>query len=280
MKKLQTIFAAALCGAIFSFTATASAQAGLQGYGTVIRVAGPASYSLGDNVWHPLLAGKILPVGSLVRTGDNGTVDVVLGQSVSMPQASGAFGQPSRISFAPDSPVRGLIGYAPSVQQNVVRLTPNTTLGIDKLTITDTGADTVSDTELNLKQGKIFASVKKLSGASQYLIKLPNGIAGVRGTLFSISADGTVSCSESTGGGVVLSIVGADGATRTFNVMPGQTLTSFDSNGKPMPISQDDMSYLNGLFAQLQTSYSGTEINFSYDNTKVYVSPTLGVGSN
>ncbi len=67
---------------------------------------------------------------------------------------------------------------------------PNTTLGIDKLTITDTGADTVSDTELNLKKGKIFASVKKLSGASQYLIKLPSGIAGVRGTKFSISADG------------------------------------------------------------------------------------------
>ncbi len=272
MKKLQIMFAAALCGAIFSITATASAQAGLQGYGTVIRVAGLASYSLGDNVWHPLLAGKILPVGSLVRTGDNGVVDVVLGQSVSMPQAGG---QPSRISYAPDSPVRGLIGYAPSVQQNVVRLTPNTTLGIDKLTITDTGADTVSDTELNLKQGKIFASVKKLSGASQYLIKLPNGIAGVRGTTFSISADGTVSCLESTGGGVVLSVVGTDGSTRTFLVAPGQTLSSSSSNGQPTPLSPDAMSSLIGLFDQLQSSYYQL-VGFSFDHTCVYVSPTLG----
>jgi len=68
----------------------------------------------------------------------------------------------------------------------------------------------VSDTELNLKEGKIYASVKKITGASQYLIKLPNGIAGVRGTLFSISADGTIACFESQGGGVVDVVLGKE----------------------------------------------------------------------
>ena len=29
---------------------------------------------------------------------------------------------------------------------------------------------------MNIKQGKIYASVKKISGASQYLIKVPDGI--------------------------------------------------------------------------------------------------------
>jgi hypothetical protein len=270
MKKLQTLFAAVLCGAIFSTAASASAQNGQQGYGTVLRVSGLASYSLGDNDWHPLLAGKTLPVGSVVRTGDNGVVDVVLGQSVRMPQAAG---QPDRISNAGDSPVRGLIGYEPSVQQNVVRLTPNTTLGIDKLTVTDTGADTVSDTELNLKQGRIFASVKKLSGSSQYLIKLPNGIAGVRGTLFSIGADGSTSVFESNGGGVVLSMVGTDGNPKTFLVSPGQ---SFDpASGQSSPLSAESIGALKGVFAALQTSYYQA-VNFSYDYTQSYVSPTLG----
>jgi hypothetical protein len=272
MKKLQTLLAAAVCGAIFTVALNASAQVGKAGYGTVVRVEGRASYSMGGDIWHPLEAGKYLPAGALIRTGDNGVVDIVLGQYVRMPQSSG---QPSGISFAPDEPVRGLIGYAPSTEQNVVRLTPNTTLGIDKLTTGDTGTDTISDTELDLKQGKIFASVKKLSGASQYLIKLPNGIAGVRGTKFSVSADGTVAVFESSGGGVVLSLTMSDGSTKTFLVAPGQLLDP--ATGQPAALSPDILSALKNIFTALQTTYYQLA-QFSYDHTQCYVSPTQGAG--
>jgi len=64
-------------------------------------------------------------------------------------------------------------------------------LKIDTLTISDTGVDTVSDTELDLQAGRIFASVKKLSDSRKYLVKIPNGIAGVRGTKFTLGADGS-----------------------------------------------------------------------------------------
>ena len=74
------------------------------------------------------------------------------------------------------------MSYKPSVEQNIVRLSGNTTLKIDTLTVSDTGVDTVSDTELDLQNGRIFSSVKKLSAESKYLIKFPNGIAGVRGS--------------------------------------------------------------------------------------------------
>ena len=104
-----------------------------------------------------------------------------------MPQAHPT---PDQIGPAPDAPVRGMTDYKPSVEQNVVRLSGNTTLKIDKLMVSDTGVDTVSDTELDLQKGRIFASVKKLNGASQYLVKIPNGIAGVRGTKFGLGADG------------------------------------------------------------------------------------------
>jgi hypothetical protein len=265
MKKLQLFVITALCGAIFSI----SAQAETQGFGTVARVAGVATYSLGDGVWHPLLAGKHLPVGSTIRTGENGVVDVVLGKEIMLPQAKW---QPDRISYAPDAPVRGMINYKPSAQQNVVRLTPNTTLAIDKLNIIDTGADEVSDTELNLKEGKIFASVKKLSPASQYLIKIPNGIAGVRGTLLAISADGTIACFESANGGVVLSIVLPDGSTKTYLVTPGNMV---DGSGSSSSIPAELMGSLEGIFAALRTVY-GTVVDFSFDQTRVYVSPTQG----
>lgn len=269
MKKLQMLLAAALCGVVFNV----SAQTGSSGYATVVRVVGSAYYSLGaGEAEHPLLAGKTLPAGAMIRTEDNGIVDVVLGKSLQTPQA---FSTPDRVSLAADSPVRGMVGYKPSAEQNVVRLTPGTTLGIDKLMVTDTGADTVSDTELDLKKGKIFASVKKLSGASQYLIKLPNGIAGVRGTLFAISADGTVSVYESKGGGVVLSLVLPDGSTKTYLVAPGQYIDP--STGKPGTLPPEAVDALAKVFTALQTLYLET-VSFSFDGTHIYVSPTHGKG--
>jgi hypothetical protein len=270
MKKLQTLLAASMCGVLFSI----SAQAADAGYATVVRVMGTAYYSLGaGEPEHPLLAGKTLPAGAIIRTTDNATVDAVLGKSVQFPQADWV---PDRISLAPDSPVRGMIGYKPSAEQNAVRVTPNTTLGIDKLTTTDTGADTVSDTELNLKKGKIYASVKKLSGASMYTIKLPNGICGVRGTLIAVSDDGTVAVIESTGGGAVVSIVSPDGSAHTYLVTPGQILDP--ATGKTANIPSSLANILEQVFAALRTAYI-EYVNFSYDSTRNYVSPNHGYGN-
>ena len=49
--------------------------------------------------------------------------------------------------------MRGLVTYKPSAEQNTVRMTGDTVLAIDKLTVSDTGVDSVSDTELDLRQG-------------------------------------------------------------------------------------------------------------------------------
>ena len=55
----------------------------------------------------------------------------------------------------------------------------NSALGIDKLTSMDTGSDSVTETQLDLKAGHIMGSVKKLSAASKYEVKIPNGVAGI-----------------------------------------------------------------------------------------------------
>ncbi len=50
----------------------------------------------------------------------------------------------------------------------------------------------MTETQLDLKRGRITGNVKKLSAASKYEIKLPNGVAGMRGTVFDIQAVGIV----------------------------------------------------------------------------------------
>lgn len=271
MNNFKIVLAAVIGIAIVGTATMASAQNTKQGYATAVRVQGNATYSLGQGLpEYPLVAGKYLPPGAIIFTKDNATVDLVLGKSIDLPQAKWA---PDTISPAADTAVRGYVTYKPQADQNAVRLTPNSTLAIDKLTVVDTGADAVSDTELDLKKGKIFASVRKLSGASQYIVKLPNGIAGVRGTLFSISADGTVACLESTGGGVIVALTLADGSTQTFLVGPGYLLDP--TTGQPVVLPPGLQSMLNAVFDALRTTYF-EQTDFDEDHTNHHISPTSG----
>jgi hypothetical protein len=96
-----------------------------------------------------LKTGTILPPGAVVKTGPGATVDLFLGKTA-----------------------------------GVLRLTENSTLSFDKLTLTDTGVDTVVEVQLNLSEGQILGNVNKLSAASKYEIKVPNGVAGIRGTRY------------------------------------------------------------------------------------------------
>jgi hypothetical protein len=272
MKSLKTLLASTLFVAVLGISAVAFAQDEKPGYVSVVRVQGLASYTLGDGNWHPLIAGKILTAGSTIRTGDGGVVDIVLGKQVDFPQSQKA---PDRISEAPDSPVRGLIASKPAMVQNAVRLTPGTTLAIDKLNVGDTGADTVSDTELDLQQGKIFASVRKLSATSQYLVKIPNGIAGVRGTEFSVSADGATAVFESNNGGLVLSLT-INGVTTTYVVAPGQMLEPASGGTAPIPPGLEGV--LSSVFAALKTTYN-VNINFDYSHNVLCISSLAGVST-
>jgi hypothetical protein len=277
MKELKTLLGIVLTGVLLNAGLNASAQPAQPGYATVIRVKGIASYSLGDEQWHPLVAGKFLPSGASIQTGDDGVVDVVLGKAVELPQAKW---MPDRISLASDSPVRGLVSYQPATEQNVVRVMAGSLLVIDKLTTTSTGADTVSDTELNLKKGGIYASVKKLSPAAQYVVKTPTGIAGVRGTQFSIilNPDGTIKSlavyKTQSDDGLVLAVTDASGATQTYTISDGQIWES--GNANPVQITPELKMILQTVFAALRTDYAQV-VSFDYDRTLQLESSDYGV---
>ena len=277
MKQLQTLLAIAVSGVLLNCGLTASAQNGKPGYATVVRVEGEASYSLdGGHTKFPLVAGKYLAAGSSIYTGDSGVVDVVLGKSMALPQAPST---PDRISLAVDGPVRGLVGYQPTAEQNSIRLMASSTLVIDKLNTISSGADTVSDTELDLQQGSIYASVKKLSPAAQYLVKTPTGIAGVRGTEFviALNKNGTIKdvavYKTFHDDGLVLAVVAPSGATETFLIKDGEIWEP--GNPHPRPLSPQLREFLSDIFRTLRTHYYQL-CNFDFDRTQYRCSTDFG----
>jgi hypothetical protein len=155
----------------------------------------------------------------------------------------------------------------------------SSTLVIDKLTTTSSGADTVSDTELNVKKGSIFASVKKLSPAAQYLVKTPTGIAGVRGTQFSITLndDGSIQSvavyKTLNDEGLVLAVTSPVGTTQTYLIKDGEVWQSGLAN--PIPITHELRTVLQAVFAALRTPYYQL-VSYDYDRTQCQESTDFG----
>lgn len=276
MKYMQTLITMAVSGFVLALSSSAVAQTVKSCVVTVVRIQGEARYSLGDNVWHPLLVGKILRSGAVIQSAVNSMVDIVLsGDPVVMPQAAPT---PDTITFAPDPNVRGLVSYKPVVQQNVIRLWGNTVLAVDKLTQFDTGVDTVSDTELDLRAGRIFFNVKKMSAASQFIIKIPNGVAGIRGSYGFLDASGNMAMGS---GSAVISLIGSNGKPITEVINAG---SQFDPvQGQVIPIPQNILQDLHMLFTAVPTLYhplvgglDNPERNI-VNISQVYCSPGIGL---
>jgi hypothetical protein len=114
----------------------------------VRSVRGTAKYT--DNgTWHNLKVNDVINAGNVIETGPESTVDLFINNSV-------------------------------------IRITPETTFGLNKAIATETGNETATETEVYLKSGRILGNVKKLAATSKYQIKTPNGVTGIRGTALDI----------------------------------------------------------------------------------------------
>jgi len=222
-----------VCGVALAMVSTLVAQTVNQGAAKVVRLKGAARYSTGNNVWQQLKVGDVVKPGTVIQTAAKSSVDLVLGDG----------------SAPVNRPVPGeMISYQPTAEQNMIRLWDNTLLSVDKMTISDTGADAVTETQLDLKAGHIFGSVKKMSAASKYEVKIPNGVAGIRGTIYDISAEGLVKVLV---GSVVLAYVGPDGTVVTQVVMSNQ---QFDARtGALSPLANFDKTALQRVAPKVQS---------------------------
>jgi hypothetical protein len=248
------------CGLAVAMVVSASAAGTKERTAKVVRLKGAARYSAGNNVWQPLKVGTVLTSGALIQTADKSYVDLVLGEA----------------DLAPNRAVVGNNNaFQPKAEQDIIRIKADTVLMLEKLTSTDTGGEEVTETQLDLRSGKIFGTVKKLTPTSRYEIKLPNGVAGVRGTIYTISAEGVV---QVLVGQVVISWVAPDGTLMTQTVNGGY---QFDARtGLVTPIPDFDQKE---MVKEAKAARIGPNVpprTFPVDGTIYYVSPTKGFNGN
>lgn len=255
------------CGIALALVSTALAQ-GMDGAAKVVRVKGPARFTTGNNVWQPLRVGDVLRAGTVVQTSteEGSYVDIVVGD------ANAAVPQP--VTYKPSIPnsmASSGMSFHPSAEQNVIRIWANSALGIDRLTATQTGTELVTETQLDLKQGRITGNVKKMSAASKYEVKLPNGVAGVRGTTYDIQSIGIVKVY--IGSMVVAWVDPKTQNVTTQTVMGGQ---SYDAPSNQLtPLSPAAMSELEALAGSLLVTEpgAGAPTTLASDHTVIGLSP-------
>lgn len=242
----------------------------MQGAARVVRLKGAARVSTGNYIWQAIQVGDVLHPGAIVQTSaDPGSyVDLVLGD--------GKAPVPQPKVYRPTIPnsFDTTMTFQPTSEQNTVRLWGDGALGIDKLTMLQTGADRITETQLDLKRGRLTGNVKKLSAASKYEIKLPNGVAGVRGTVFDIQAAGIVKVY--IGSMVVAWVDPQTQNVTTQNVTGGQAYDA--TQNRVSLLSMDSMAQLEEASTSLLVTVPfPASTTLASDRTVIGISP---VGAN
>jgi hypothetical protein len=129
----------------------ARAQEFQQGKAMVRRIIGTAKYSREAGVWIPIRVTDRLSARTKIQFDAESQVDLFLG-----------------------------------VNGPTLRVTADSTVALDELSFIGGGEDIVIETKLNLFDGRILGSVKKLAAASVYQVKTPTGGARIRATDYDI----------------------------------------------------------------------------------------------
>jgi hypothetical protein len=260
MRQIRT-FVIGIVSVVTFACVSASAQS-TDGIAKVVAKMGDARYFVaGDSTPHDVKVGMILKPGVTIQTasGAGNYVDLVLNNASASAQATPS---PSDIAH-----------WQPKADQDGIRVFENTILAVDKLSRTSTGADMVTDTEMDLKAGSILGTVKKLSPSSKYEVKIPNGVAGIRGTIYFLSASGIL---RVVAGSVVVAYVGPGGNVITQLVNAGE---QFDTNtGLVTPIDVNTRLMLIRVAAFFHTFFVQPITFIAPDQRVFFVSPTRGGG--
>jgi len=258
MRQIRT-FVIGLASVLTVACISASAQS-TDGIAKVVAKMGDARYFVaGDSTPHEVKVGMILKPGVTIQTasGMGNYVDIVLNNASATAAPSGS---PSEIA-----------NWQPKADQDGIRVFENTILAVDKLSRTSTGADTVTDTEMDLKAGSILGTVKKLTPTSKYEVKIPNGVAGIRGTVYFLSASGIL---RVVTGSVVVAYVGPGGNVITQLVNAGE---QFDTNtGLVTPIDVNVLQSLSRIAFGFREVFIHPITFIAPDERVYFVSPVRG----
>jgi hypothetical protein len=236
-----------------TFALCASTQAETKHNRAVVRAIHGSGAQVSSNkgqTWAPAKVGQFLGANSVIKTASDTTADLFLGDN-----------------------------------GPVVRVTPDTSVGIDKLDLENTGIEKVIETQLDLRSGRILGSVKKMAAASKYEVKTPVGVAGIRGTEYSIDARGKVTIV--TGAAVVVYVVDGN-ILPPVNVGAGQTVTPPPPGAREPVVTPSqgggDVSLLQGITTNpdgtlVVTLQNGGLVRTTVDGTTGAVSGGGGGGT-
>jgi hypothetical protein len=224
----------------------------------VVRIKGLARYSTDNRGWQSLHVGDILKPGTTIQTAEKSSVDLQLGE-----RGARTGGAPTSIVFSGGGGAGGEESAA-----NVIRIFESSVLAIDKLTTEQTGSETVEETQLDLRAGQVMGNVKKLSAASKYEVKIPNGVAGIRGTVYVISSSGVVNV---LAGSLVIAVVGPDGTVVTKVVTAGFSYDPMTGVLSPIPAALQREYW--AIFVSLCPPLPSPPDVIEKDNTIIYLTP-------
>ena len=174
-------------GAALVAIAMASQAAVEKGTAKVVAVQGAVEYSMDGTTWTALDRGANLHEGAMVRTTGSSATDLDLGRNGSQ-----------------------------------LRVMPGSTVALSALTYEQTGIETVVNTQIEIKTGKVVGNVQKLAAASKYELKTAKAVATIRGTRYSMEASGKVVVGE---GSVAVVGIKEDGSTVTRVVNGGEAFS-------------------------------------------------------
>jgi hypothetical protein len=172
------------CGLLAAFlmnsAAPASAADAIPGKAMVRAVQGLVSYSDEDGQGMPLKAETILHPGTVIQTEASGLAEIAFDGGV-----------------------------------GVLRLTGNTTIVIEKMTVQRSREGDIVELQLTLRIGAVIGRTEKLRPGSNFEIKTLSGLAGVRRGLYRIDAMGKVEVAE----GQVAFVAARSGSAPVMNTL-------------------------------------------------------------
>jgi hypothetical protein len=238
MKLSSKLSIKALAALVLSFMAvSAFGQRTVDRIAQVNALAGDARYSNKDGAWVPLSIGTKLREGDKVKTGPGSHVDIDIGGNV-----------------------------------GIVQVAPQSIFILGKITSTDAGPERVTETQLKVDSGAIYAKINKLAKGSRYEISTPKGIAGIRGTAVYVTADCQVTVLDGMAG---VAFANGGGGVDTYIVNSGETVGPNDRPPHPAPgeLLRDIVEALRDA----STHGIGRAIQPFVPPIQPFISPTLPV---
>jgi hypothetical protein len=203
--------------AVLATVGASTSHAVMQPTEVVIQeISGSATYFVAGS-WQPLKRDMRLSQGAIIKTDTDSTVDLLFHASAT-----------------------------------ALRLTPSSSLRLDKLNKEAAGEMTVSETALTVLSGGVAGTQRKLAAPSRFQINTAAGVARIVGTEYFVRADGAVSV---VSGAVTVNYNKAgSGGSVQVTVQAGFT---FDpTTGTVVPTNA---SYLQNIIAHITTTANNAE---------------------